>query len=236
LMWRKLEIELEHVGIVGDVGSSAKGGSFGATGEPLEVSMFAAAGHIKHKFLHDALSVELLAVFASGDNAPGWGIQPLETSPAPGSWDGGQINDGKISNFRVDPDFHVDLILWRQLVGMVTDAVVFRPGFQYNITEGLGGRLDIVYSRAIESNSTPSAGINNKDVKSELGHGVDPNLGVELDAKIFYASDDGFHAWIEYGVLFPLAGLDAQAEEENKAIALESTVAQTIQAMFAVSF
>ncbi|MEE2903326.1 MAG: TIGR04551 family protein [Myxococcota bacterium] len=236
-LWRQLEVEFEHAGIVGDVGSSAIGGSFGARGDPLEISMFAAAASAKYKLFNDALSLELLTVFASGDNAPGWGIQPLETSPTPGTWDGGQNDDGKINNFRIDPDFQVDLILWRQLVGMVTDAVVFRPGLQYNITEGLGGRIDLVYSRAVYGESTPSAGISSNEVIAELGHGQDNNLGVELDAKIFYASDDGFHAWLEYGVLFPLAGLDAQVRNmNNEAIALPSSLAQTLQAMFAVQF
>ena len=237
VMWRKLELEFEHAGIVGDVGNSQIAGSFGDRDNKLEVLMFAAAATAKYKLFHDALSLELLTVYASGDDAPGWGIQPLGTSPTPGSWDGGQNDDGKISNFRVDPDFQVDLILWRQLVGMVTDAVVFRPGVQFNITEGLGGRVDLVYSRAIFDQSTPSAGILNSDVLAELGHGPNANLGVELDAKIFYASEDGFHAWLEYGILFPLGGLDAQATNtNNEAIALSSSLAQTIQAMFAVSF
>ena len=199
--------------------------------------MFAAAASAKYRLFNDALSLELLTVFASGDNAPGWGIQPLETSPTPGTWDGGQNDDGKINNFRIDPDFQVDLILWRQLVGMVTDAIVFRPGLQYNVTEGFGGRLDLVYSRAVYGESTPSAGISSADVIAELGHGQDNNLGIELDAKLFYASDDGFHAWLEYGVLFPLAGLDSQVRNmNNEAIALPSSLAQTLQAMFAVQF
>lgn len=237
LMWRKLELEIEHVRVVGKVGSSEVAGESGKIGDSIEVSMYAAAGNLKYKFFHDALSLEFLAVLASGDDAPGWGVQPLGTSPIPGSWDGNQNNDGKIHNFRVDPDFQVDLILWRQLVGMVTDALIFRPGIQYNITEGLGGRIDLVYSRALKDQSTPSAGITNGGVISELGHGRDANLGVELDVKLFYASEDGFHAWLQYGVLFPMAGLDAQAEnEDNQAIALESGIAQTLQAMFAVSF
>ena len=33
-LWRQLEVEFEHAGIVGDVGSSAIGGSFGAKGDP----------------------------------------------------------------------------------------------------------------------------------------------------------------------------------------------------------
>ena len=123
------------------------------------------------------------------------------------------------------------------MVGMVTDAIIFRPGLQYNITEGFGGRVDLVYSRAFFDSSTPSAGISSTDVINELGHSADANLGVELDAKIFYASEDGFHAWLEYGVFFPMAGLDAEVlNTNNEAIALSSGLAQTIQAMFAVSF
>ena len=31
---------------------------------------------------------------------------------------------------------------------------------------------------------------------------------MELDTKVDYATDDGFSAWLQYGVLFPLSGFD----------------------------
>ena len=227
LEYRHLVLELEQVGLFGEVKNSAASGTIGsAPSKSVSVEMWAAALKTEYKLLHDALVLRLLVLAASGDDAPGWGIQPLATSPSPGAWDGGQDNDGKIENFRVDPDFHVDLIFWRQLVGMVTDALVVRPGIQYNITDGLGGRLDVVYSRAWFAESTPSG-----------GHDPDNHLGIEADAKIFYASDDGFHAWLEYGIFVPLGGLDRQVIAERSEVrVLEASIAQTIQVMLGVTY
>lgn len=109
---------------------------------------------------------------------------------------------------------------------MITDAVIIRPGLQYNLTEGFGLRADFIYSRAMFAESTPSA-----------AHTLDANLGLEGDFKVFYSTDDGFHAWLEYGLLFPLAGLDTQiTREDNSTTVLEAGIAQTIQAMLAVTF
>ena len=242
LMWRKLEVEFEHVGIIGDINNPQVAGTFGDSDPKLKVQQFGGALRANYRLLQDSLQLHFLAVFASGDRAPGWGTQPLVTSPGAGAWDGGQQgDDNKISNLRLDPDFNVDVIFWRQLVGTVTDALVFRPGIQYNVTQGLGARLDLVYSRSIYAQSTPSGGINpSADFNGDQSpDGVTPskNLGLEADLKIFYASEDGFHAWLEYALFIPFSGLDRQIEDENtNDRLLEASVAQTIQAMLAVTF
>jgi uncharacterized protein (TIGR04551 family) len=230
LLWRKLSLEAEYVGIYGNIGNPSMAESFSAPKEPdIKINQHAAAFNGEYKLLRDALTLSFLFVFATGDPAPGWGVFPFsDPAPRAGSWDGSQGTNGKINNFRVDPDFHVDMIFWRQLVGMVTDAMVFRPGVQYNLTEGLGGRLDIVYSRAMFKESTPSASRSN---------GGDNNLGVEFDAKVFYMSEDGFNAWLQYGLLVPLGGLDSTVmrtdlQDPN----LNAGVAHTIQAMLAITF
>ena len=67
---------------------------------------------------------------ASGDDAPGFGINGSVLLPKKGDLDGGQIHppsDMTIDNFRFSPDYHVDLILWRRIVGTVTDGVYLRP-------------------------------------------------------------------------------------------------------------
>jgi hypothetical protein len=101
---------------------------------------------------------------------------------------------------------------------------------QYNLTEGLGARLDFVYSHAMYAASTPSGifgyGGTDKD--------PDPNLGLEADLKLFYMSEDGFHAWLEYGLLIPFAGLDRRIPNTNTV--LSSEVAQTIQVLVGVTF
>ena len=183
-------------------------------------------------------------VGASGDNAPGWGLRPLSNvSGQQGAWDGAQTNNGTIRNYRIDPGFYVDLILWRQLVGTVTDALIFRPGVQYNFTDGLGVRGDLVYSRAWFAESTPSASFQT----AALEGSPSKNLGVELDAKLFYGTDDGFHAWFEYGMFVPMGGLDREVRSESTdsqaanaagqpVRRLNASIAHTFQLMLGVAF
>lgn len=227
LLYESFLLEAEVAAIGGTVGNTAIGGGIDASSAEVDLLMFGGALRAEYKLLDDAMTIRFLAAVASGDPQPGWGIQPLKTSPNPGEWDGGQNADGRIENFRFDPAFDVDLILWRQLVGQLTDAIVLRPGIQYDITEGLGGRLDIVYSRAFYASSTPSA-----------GHAPDANLGIEFDAKLYYISEDGFNAWFQYGLFVPFSGLDRRRllEVADGEDILEASIAQTIQVMLAVTY
>lgn len=247
-LYRKLLLEVEAAGILGSVKNSVVSGRIGDTDKPFDIQMWGAAVRGEYKFLHDSLTVRFLVAAASGDEQPGWGVKPLtNTSPQAGAWDGAQQGDGYIKNFRFDPDFKVDLILWRELVGMLTDAVVVRPGVQYNFTEGLGARLDLIYSHAMYSASTPSASFasnGSNDIKNDAGVVTQtrrpaPNLGLEADLRLFYASEDGFHAWLQYGILFPFAGLDrllVDSAVRGGGKTLSSEIAQTLQLTFGVVF
>lgn len=261
-MWRKLTIEAEYAGIIGKIGNPVISGSYGAmdTSNPdgLTINQHGATLSVKYKLLRDALTLELLVVAASGDSAPGWGIRPLgEVSGARGTWDGTQApaGDRTINNFRFDPDFVVDMIFWRQLVGTVTDALVVRPGVQYNISEALGARLDLVYSRAWFAQSTPSGGFEGlvDGEGNDLGLGSpSANLGLEADVKIFYDSKEGFHAWLQYGLFIPFSGLNRpvvieddvaadnpdarQNADGDGVIALDAKIAHTLQVMLGVTF
>ncbi len=85
----------------------------------------------------------------------------------------------------------------------ITGAYYFRPGVSYDFVRSpfgqrLGARADLVYSRA----STPV---------QTWGNSAD--LGVEIDASLYFQSEDGpelfdgFHAMLQYGLLIPMAGL-----------------------------
>jgi uncharacterized protein (TIGR04551 family) len=142
------------------------------------------------------------AGFASGDPAPGFGaFEGVNAAPAQaGDLEGPQANppyDNRADNFRFHPDYRVDRILFREILGTVTDAVYVRPHGQLRVRGFGAGTLTLsvsgVVSRAVEPNSTPSG---------------EPWLGVELDPTVAYQSRDGFGVALEHGVLFPLGGLD----------------------------
>jgi uncharacterized protein (TIGR04551 family) len=138
---------------------------------------------------------------ASGDPAPGFGAYPSMTgaAPQPGDLDGAQARppyDNRIDNFRFNPDYRIDRILWREIIGTVTDAFYLRPHVSWKTEIGPGQLLVSlagVASFALYASSTP---------------GGNHALGVELDPTIAYESRYGFQAAFEYGVLFPMAGLD----------------------------
>jgi uncharacterized protein (TIGR04551 family) len=119
--------------------------------------------------------------------------------------------DRSIKNFRFNQAYRVDLILFRQILGQVTDAMYVKPKFRWDILPGLGFDVQLVYSRALEAASTPSA----------TGPGTgSSNLGIELDGILTYASGDGFQAWMQYGILQPMGGLEPPGRSLSRAQAL----------------
>jgi uncharacterized protein (TIGR04551 family) len=151
---------------------------------------------------------------ASGDPAFGFGVaQPLGSrAPVRGDLDGPQVripSDARFSNLRFHPDFRIDQILFRELIGTVTDAFYLRPHARMVLPRFLAGTLSLdlalVASWAMEPTSTP---------------GQKAPLGVELDPTLTYQSEDGFRMDVAYAVLFPLAGFD------NLELGLEAKPAQ----------
>ena len=144
--------------------------------------------------------------FASGDSAPGFGARPALqdlTAPVNGDLDGPQAvppYDNTVDNFRFHPDYRVDRILFREIIGTVTDAFYLRPHARLRLATFHSARLDLgvagVMSWANYASSTPG------------GHRA---LGLEIDPTLAYHADNGFAVQLEYAVLFPWAGLDNPA-------------------------
>lgn len=147
--------------------------------------------------------------FASGDRAPGFGARPTtqSTRAQAGDLEGAQANppfDRTVDNFRFHPDYQIDQILFREIIGTVTDAFYLRPHLRVDLWRRTAGRLQLkmaaVFSRAVFASSTP---------------GNQENLGIEIDPSLSYRSLDGFGMDLDYGVLFPLAGLDNVVQDRS---------------------
>ena len=87
------------------------------------------------------LQVGLELGLASGDSAPGFGVRPPlnQYSAQPGDLEGPQLRlpgDTTVDNFRFNPDYHIDLILWRHLIGTVSDAFYARPSARWQPLRG----------------------------------------------------------------------------------------------------
>lgn len=148
------------------------------------------------------------AGYASGDPAPGFGVlqRPSATPPRAGDIDGPQANpprDTRVDNFRFHPDYRIDRILFREIIGAVTDAVYARPHVRVRLARAKSAQLTAhaaaVASSAVEARSTLSG-------KAPLGIEVDPSLVFETHS---------FVAALDYGVLFPMAGLDNVVTHQN---------------------
>jgi uncharacterized protein (TIGR04551 family) len=140
--------------------------------------------------------------YASGDPSPGFGANTGIGAPYPraGELDGPQADPPRknsVNNFRFHPDYFIDRILFREIIGTVTDAVYVRPHARYRIVDSrafdLTAHVASIASWAVFATSAPG--------------GKSP-LGVEIDPTLAYQSKDGFGAALEYAVLFPLSGLD----------------------------
>jgi uncharacterized protein (TIGR04551 family) len=229
----KWKLELEGVGVTGSIGHVYTYSPDPTATDPNRVKRTDNGYGVDLQQWAGVLAVQYQAApkvslggelgIASGDPAPGFGNQPNATyiaaegsppEPPPyGSAEGpqyGQPGDHRITNFRFNPAYNVDLILWRRILGQVTDAWYLRPSLRWDIFPGLVFDGAVIYSQAIYSQSTPSARfVNNTgaDRYAIADRGSKP-LGVELDGKLTLAPGDGFQAWTEFGMLQPFSGFD----------------------------
>lgn len=193
LMWKDFYLEFEGAIIAGHIDNA---GNDDGT-DPLEILQFGWVLRSHYKFLNKQLKIGLEVGMASGDQAePGnsdYNRRRILTLQDPNT------KDGALNEFRFDYDYHVDLILFRELLGTVSNAIYFKPTVAYDIIpQTFGAQLDLIYSAAHRPVAFP---------------GNSPHLGVELDFSLYYKNpQDGFFAGLQYGVLFPLGGLDRPAE------------------------
>ncbi|WP_164009574.1 TIGR04551 family protein [Pyxidicoccus trucidator] len=238
-LWLKYEektwrLEFELAGMFGDIGNRAvdAGGANDPTlNQSLRVAQFGGVAQGELKLLNNKLSLGLELGFASGDKAPGFGNQPGrpgsgtrgETLPGDSEGpqyrcDAGGCGDNAIRNFRFNRDYRVDLILWREIIGGITDAFYVRPSVKYTLTDGfdLYGRL--IYSQTLYAESTPSF--------------TSSSLGVEANVGVDYKTEDGFVAGAAYGILFPMSGL----QEFDPLLRAEFETPQTIRGWLGINF
>jgi uncharacterized protein (TIGR04551 family) len=214
LDWKKLHLELEGALIAGKIDSIAD--QFSGVNGAVDVISggFAFKGH--YKLLHDALKIFLEVGFASGDDAEDVNGQVnfRVANPIP-------VNN-RIGRFTFDPDYHVDLILFRRILGAVSNATYIKPGVSYDIIDNFGARVDIIYAIANRPIGYP---------------GNAYNLGLEIDAALLYKNEEeGFYAGLVYGVLFPFAALSFPGDIYGQQFKNDSGTAQTFQARLYVKF
>jgi hypothetical protein len=151
----------------------------------------------------ETLSVRMEAGVASSDPAPGLPL-PAPTAfvgARPGDVFGSQLDgtkDTRMDAFRLHPLHRVDLILWRTLLGGVSEAAYGRVQSTWNpaqdVIPGLSLEGNVVYSHALDAGSAPG--------------GVNP-LGLEFDGAVVVPYE-AFSVRVDGGLLVPFGGLGAR--------------------------
>jgi uncharacterized protein (TIGR04551 family) len=151
----------------------------------------------------ETLSVRMEAGVASSDPAPGLPL-PAPTAfvgARPGDVFGSQLDgtrDTRMDAFRLHPLHRVDLILWRTLLGGVSEAAYGRVASTWNpvqdVIPGLSLEGNVVYSHALDAGSAPG--------------GVNP-LGLEFDGAVVVPYE-AFSVRVDGGLLVPFGGLGAR--------------------------
>ncbi len=228
-LFNKLRIEAEAAAIWGSIENSPAGAR---VNDPVKVRQWGLATQAEFRAVEDKLRIQFGHGWASGDpNVEGLipganGLQP-------------RLSDGAISTFRFHPAYNIDYIFFRKIMTRVQGAYYFRPSVEYDFIRNpngqkFGGGAAIIWSRASEFVQTPG---NKRD------------LGVELDLQLYYQAKDGslnddpnkmggFYTALQYGVFFPLGGLDYLRQEQDPAKNSDWSLstAQTVRLILGVLF
>lgn len=198
--WGRAGVELAAAS--GDIGAvSLLPGT--SVRQPIAIRQWGAAA--QSAFDAGSWTLGLDAGAASGDSAPG--VAAWRDSTAPfgplGVIRGAQVDgprDHLLSEFRFNPNYRIDRILFRELYGAVADAAYLRPHLARSWTPfgagDLRAEIAVLASWALAAASAPG--------------GARP-LGIEVDPTLTYRTVDGTSVQVQHALLVPLAGLDNPA-------------------------
>jgi uncharacterized protein (TIGR04551 family) len=162
----------------------------------VDIAKFGAVGRYSWRGFDDKLKVGVEVGGASGDS---WDNNPQGNTHISNANLIGGPGDSTLSQFIFDRDYKVDMILFRHLLGAVTNAGYVKPSISYELTNGISFSGANINSFAIRTGSTP---------------GDDRMYGIEFNAEVNYRSG-GFMAGLGYGVLFPLGAMAHPADPED---------------------
>ena len=226
LLYKKFRFEAEGVTIQGKLdNNSPDNNTSAAQNVGYKIRQYGLATEIEQRLVEDKLRLGFNFGWASGDSDV-QGLTPPYNAPE------NQHGNRTDSTFRFNPAYSLDLILYRNILSRVQGTYYFKPSVTYDFlrdTSGqkLGGGVAAIWSRASEFTQAP-------------GHARD--LGVELNAQVYFQSKDGarnddptkkggFFTKLEYGVLFPMAGLGYTQNERNLYSGRANTNTNTAQTL-----
>ena len=188
-LWGKLGMESltlegEFVAQLGSINALSDLGVMNS----VSIRKFGGVGRFTWTGVEGKLRLGLESGAASGDQ---WDNTPQGNTNIAFSNPLGGPGVSDLTQFIFNRDYKVDYILWRHLVGAVTNAVYVKPFLQYDLTKSITFKASNVTSFALKPVATP---------------GNSTMYGTEFDSDLGYSSG-GLHLGISYGVLFPLGAM-----------------------------
>jgi uncharacterized protein (TIGR04551 family) len=223
--WRTLRIELEAAGNFGSFRARDLGVDVtdpdtffeSVTAADLErktLANFGYAFEFKYGFFKDRFHIGFDQGFAMGDEGTSQ-FAPDARAPLPTN-----DSDNRLSAFRFNPAFNVDLLMFREILGTVSNAAYFKPWAAFYFFDHFSARVDVEYALAAQRAST-------------LGNRY--SYGVELDGAVrYHDAREPIFFQLQYGVMFPLGAFnrinpDDLGTEDARAV-------QTIQGQLGIRF
>lgn len=192
---RSLELEAELAGRYGTLGASRF-----LTAESSDRTVAGIGGALRAGFVMPRLAIRLEGGGASGDrDSLAFGIldKPVigEPDAAPGE-DAAVLHNDTVTSFALHPNHLVDLILYRRVIGAVTNSWYVKPSITGALWERGDSYLKLtgsaLYAMAFAAESTP---------------GEASPLGVEADLALEARITRHALVHLDGGVLFPFEGL-----------------------------
>jgi uncharacterized protein (TIGR04551 family) len=227
-------VEIEAVAQLGSVDVVTSPDTAALATRNYNIRKFGGAGRMTWHGLEGKLRLGVETGFASGDqwdNTPQGATNIAFANPL---GDPTNPNAKTLTQFAFNRDYKVDMILWRHLIGAVTNAGYVKPFIQYDVTKSISFKIANISSFALKPVATP---------------GNDTLYGTEFDGDLGYASG-GLFVGISYGVLFPLGAMNHPADDMTtgetfgygtdpvsmQSNAKSAETAHTIQSRFVLAF
>ncbi len=237
LQYQKFRFEAEAITVQGSIGNIDPRNGVSDPSDPgYTLASWGFATELEQKLVEDRLILGFKFGWAEGD--------PDVDGLVPGMGSQAQRGDRTFSEFRFHPSYRIDMILNRNILTRVQGSYYFRPSADYDFLrdpngQRVGGGLAAIWTRASEFIQAP-------------GH--DRDLGIELNGRLYYQAKDGalndlpgslggFFTEVDYGVLFPMAGLgytstqaDAITRDTGNPEYAQTRIAQTVRWYLGVLF
>jgi uncharacterized protein (TIGR04551 family) len=187
--------------LVGQFGSVTHLDDYGISGTS-NIRKLGGASRLTWKGVEGKLRLGVEGGFATGDQ---WDNTPQGNTNIAFA---NQLGDPSVCNaqhtctltqFFFNRDYQIDMILWRHLIGAVTNAAYAKPFLSYDLTKSIMFKVSNITSFALKPVATP-------------GNSV--MYGTEFDGDLGYYGNHIFLG-ISYGVLFPLGAMAHNANSTD---------------------